>query len=177
MEKICEKIFRAVKGPWRDSKYTPLIHPLFWFLALRIINKSMSYTFEHSFTPSKQKKYLECIRKGMRICAAAKAVKVSVSTIWAYRKQHPEFEALIEQAEIEACEPVENALLLRAIEGHFPAMVFWLVNRSAGRWSDIRRVDFRGVNLASDNGESEHMKEILERLKKRDARNESERTA
>ena len=53
-----------------------------------------------------------------------------------------DFAAEVELAEEQACEIVEDALFKKAVEdGHFGAMVFWLINRSKGRWQDTRHVN------------------------------------
>ena len=49
---------------------------------------------------------------------------------------------MIEDAELEACELVENALWDKCVNGkHFGSIVFWLLNRSQGRWQDTRNIN------------------------------------
>lgn len=115
-----------------------------------------------SFGPEVQERWLECIRNGMRFTNASKSCNINRTTVWEYRKQHPEFEARIREAEAEACELVEDQLMLKITEDrHFPAMVFWLLNRSGGRWKDLRASIFNELKADPDN---DMLRNILTRL-------------
>jgi hypothetical protein len=125
-----------------------------------------------SFGPEVREKYIDCIRRGMRLNGAAEAVGVCRQMVWVYRKEHPEFQALIDQAEVDACEVVEDALMEKVImDKHFGAMVFWLVNRSGGRWQDIRHKDIEQLDLSKE--DSSVLKQILTRMTKKEILNES----
>ena len=91
------------------------------------------------FTELKKQKYLGLLRKGLRRGKAAEAVGTNRDHIYQYVKKHPDFRNLVEQAEADACEDVEDALYKKCVEDrHFPSIVFWLLNRSQGRWQDRR---------------------------------------
>ena len=94
------------------------------------------------------------IRKNLREGATpgelAGMLNISVSTLNRYRKQHPEFRQLFEEAKAAADDLVEAALLRRAtgyenVEGKevppdVRAAVFWLKNRRPESWKDRREV-------------------------------------
>jgi hypothetical protein len=63
---------------------------------------------------------------------------VCYDTVASYCKANPEFVAEIDRAEVEACDPVEDALRQKALSGNLGAIIFWLMNRSGGRWVDKR---------------------------------------
>jgi hypothetical protein len=90
------------------------------------------------FSEIKREAYLEAIRQGGRRHASAKAVGVHPNTVLKYIKDHPEFRDEIHEAELTACELVENALWKKCIEGNMTAIIFYLLNRSQGRWLDKR---------------------------------------
>src|SRR4051794_5000689 len=103
------------------------------------------------FNEKKRERYLGCIRKGMRHGEAARAAKIDRTTVWKYKKEHPEFAAEIERAEADACDEVERCLL-QAIRDNLsiPGMIFWLTNRSPDRWRDRRNVGVTQNIIASD---------------------------
>lgn len=90
------------------------------------------------FTPIKRKAYLELLEKGGRRVASANSIGLHYGSIRNYLKHCPEFQDEIDQAEMDACEGVENKLFELALSGHFASIVFWLLNRSKGRWRDHR---------------------------------------
>lgn len=92
----------------------------------------------YKFGAEKRELYLEAIRKGGRRIESCKAAGIHYETLRLYVNSHPEFQKEIDTAEIIACEPVENALYQRALAGNLGAIVFYLTNRCAQRWSDRR---------------------------------------
>lgn len=87
---------------------------------------------------SKKAAYLEALAKGMRRGAAAKSVGVSRESIRLAYHEDPSFLAEIEQAELDACEPVEDALYAQCLKGNVVAIQVWLYNRSSSNWKDQR---------------------------------------
>nr|DAW68322.1 MAG TPA: terminase small subunit [Caudoviricetes sp.] len=61
---------------------------------------------------------------------------IAASTLYQWKKRHPEIaEALKKGKEVVDYE-VENALLQKALGGDTTAMIFWLKNRRPDRWRD-----------------------------------------
>lgn len=89
----------------------------------------------YRFNKSTRSQYLQNLRSGMRRGAAAKAVGITRETVYHHRKKHPEFAEEERQAEIEACELVEDKLYSMAIKGNIRAIEMWLSKRSPERWS------------------------------------------
>ena len=91
------------------------------------------------------------IRKSFEAGASAgDLLNISVSTLNRYRRQHPEFRRLFEEAKAAADDLVEAALLRRAtgyengdgkeIPPDVRAAVFWLKNRRPESWKDRREL-------------------------------------
>jgi hypothetical protein len=83
------------------------------------------------FTAAQQEEFLTHIRAGMRRGAAADVVFGSDDPacrrkVREYIDTHGEFEILVEDAEIEATEHVEEALYQAAVSGNVPAATKWL---------------------------------------------------
>ena len=81
---------------------------------------------------------------------ACRAVDRDPATLWRWRKADPEFDAAITEArrmrdELDVSE-VEQTLLRRCIAGTASAAetIFFLVNRSGGRWRHIQRIEHVG---------------------------------
>ena len=82
--------------------------------------------------------YFEHLRQGLRPGAAAEAVGITRQTVYMHRKNDPDFAEAERQAELEACEIVEDALFNAAISGNVKAAETWLYNRMPDRWTDKR---------------------------------------
>jgi hypothetical protein len=59
-------------------------------------------------------------------------------TVLEYRKAHPEFQAMIDQAQADQCDQVEKHLLAACERLNVAAIIFYLTNRSPDRWRDRR---------------------------------------
>lgn len=94
-----------------------------------------------TFGPTKRQAYLDKLREGLGRCAAARAVGVDPDTPAIHRRKYPEFAVACEQAELEACEQVEDALYQAALSGNVVACQVWLYNRAPERWRDKRNVE------------------------------------
>ena len=94
----------------------------------------------YKFTNERRRKYLEGLSRGLRRGAAAKAAGVDRGTIRNAQKSDEAFATSCEEAEMDACDQVEEALWKKALDGNVTAMLVWLFNRSAGRFSDKRYV-------------------------------------
>jgi hypothetical protein len=92
----------------------------------------------NKFTVPKRAAYLEELRNGKRRGQAAQAVGISRQQVRAFANEYPEFQAEMDQAEIDACDAVEDALYQQALKGNITACLVWLYNRSGDRWKDKR---------------------------------------
>lgn len=100
----------------------------------------ISMVWMTKFGPEKQKAFCELLAQGVRRQAAAKKVGIVPETYRRHMKEDTEFKAMVDEAEMEANELVENALFNSALEGNFNAQRFWLVNKAPERWSDKQNV-------------------------------------
>jgi hypothetical protein len=68
---------------------------------------------------------------------------VNESTVWRWKKEHPELEAAIEQAVSCNCDLVEATLLHLAITGDMAAIQFYLKNHRPDKWREKQEIDLR----------------------------------
>jgi hypothetical protein len=114
------------------------------------------------FHEIRRERYLACLRRGMRLSAAAKAVDMDRTAVWAYCQQHPEFKAQMDEAEAAACEPYEDVLGQLAANGELGALKFWLTNRAPDRWNEKRTI----VQGCAPTAPKESAEELRKRLYK-----------
>lgn len=88
----------------------------------------------NKFNQKRREVFLQAIRDGQRRTAAASTAGVSFVTVWHAMKDDPDFADAVDDAEVEACDPVETALYDAATSGNVPAIQTWLYGRSKGRW-------------------------------------------
>lgn len=123
---------------------------------------------DSKFTPDRQEAFLEGLRRGMRLSAAAEAVGVSWSTVRNYSKIYSDFKTRMDEAEAQACDVVENALFEKAKSGNITAIELWLFNRNKNRWADRRNIQVTtsmGTEMKSKEEIVSELKEILENTK------------
>jgi hypothetical protein len=110
-------------------------------------------------------KYLGCLRKGMRRGAASRAAGISLQTVMRARYDDPSLAQEEAQAEADACEVVEDALLKKALEGNVTAIQVWLYNRCPDRWAD-RRNNKQEIQITNQPADIDALKkQLLDRLK------------
>lgn len=63
----------------------------------------------------------------------------------------PEFEVLVEHAEMLKDDSVEKMLFEQAMKGVFPAIQMWLLNRRPEQWRDIKKIEIRTEGQVSIN--------------------------
>lgn len=80
--------------------------------------------------------YLDNLREGQRPATAAKNAGLTTDAIRMRRAKDPAWVEMEREAEAEAAEVVEGALLEAAVQGNVPAQQMWLKKRSAERWAD-----------------------------------------
>lgn len=61
---------------------------------------------------------------------------IAASTLYQWKKRHPEIAEALKRGKEVVDYEVENALLQKALGGDTTAMIFWLKNRRPDRWRD-----------------------------------------
>ena len=89
----------------------------------------------------KKEAFLDELRKGLRRGKAAEAVGISRETVRLAINSDVSFAAKVDQAELDACELVEDALFNQATKGNTTAIQVWLYNRWPERWQDQRNMN------------------------------------
>jgi len=84
----------------------------------------------------RQEGFLKNLESGVSILKASKAAGIAYVTIWRWRRDDPEFEEKVTTILDSRIMIVEDALFLNAAKGNLGAQIFWLKNRSNGRWKD-----------------------------------------
>ncbi len=91
------------------------------------------------FNDAKRARILEALRTGHHRSSATRSAGLTYETLRARMRADPEFAREVENAEEDAHEAVEDALLRKAVAGDLVAIQVWLYNRSPDRWKDRRR--------------------------------------
>jgi len=105
--------------------------------------------------------FLESLDNGVSILKASKGAGVDYSTIWRWRRDDPEFDTKVTAIMDSRIMIVEDALFLNAAKGNLGAQIFWLKNRSGGRWKDKTEEDVNlNVKGGLDFNEYKYMKEM-----------------
>ena len=87
-------------------------------------------------------------------------------TAYLWARSDSTFAAAVDQAELDACEIVEDALFNKAKDGHLTAIIFYLTNRVPDRWKDRRAVKQEvHVTSADDMSPDQIKRKIEEALK------------
>ncbi|MGH2469638.1 MAG: hypothetical protein ACRDGF_06165 [Chloroflexota bacterium] len=94
----------------------------------------------YKFTARKRAAFLKLLTEGQRRGAAAEAVGVTRQTAQQTYALESDFASQVDEAELAANEPVEDALYQAAVSGNVRAEEVWLYNRLPDRWKDQRNV-------------------------------------
>src|SRR5689334_17864049 len=78
-------------------------------------------------TPDRVAKFLEVLAETARVTVAAEAIKVHRSTVYAWRKEDPEFAKAWDAAEALAVDVLEEAAIARALEGGSDRLLIMLL--------------------------------------------------
>jgi len=95
------------------------------------------------------------------ISPAAKAAGISRWQVLNWRKEDKEFNEKFIEAEAIACEHVESVMMKQIDKGNTTLTIFYLVNRSKGRWENIQKVEQK-----ADDSTTSKINEILKRTAK-----------
>lgn len=90
------------------------------------------------------KAILKSLKAGASVNAACQAAKVSVPTLWAWRKANKRLDVLVKTIYDSRIAIVEDALYKLALEGNPTAQIFFLKNRAVDRWRDKQEIDHNG---------------------------------
>jgi len=115
-------------------------------------------------SPDQRKVLIELLRKGFSRNEACKQAGISLSNLIKYIARDEEIRNAITEAELEACEKIENALYKSALEGNFQAQKFWLCNRAPDRWKDVSSRSSRDSGSASIEVHVKNVFEDIDRL-------------
>ena len=109
----------------------------------------------------RQEGFLKSLERGVSVLKASKEATIDYKTIWRWRRDDEEFNNKVVAILDSRIMIVEDALFLNAAKGNLGAQIFWLKNRSQGRWKDKTEED---VNLNVKGGlefnEYRNMKEM-----------------
>ena len=89
----------------------------------------------------RQNGFLESLEGGVSILKASKAAGIDYKTIWNWRKEDEEFSDKVIAILDSRIMIVEDALFLNAAKGNLGAQIFYLINRSRGRWKNKEEKD------------------------------------
>ena len=89
----------------------------------------------------RQKDFLKNLEGGVSVLKASKAADIDYKTIWRWRKDSKEFDNEVTAILDSRIMIVEDALFLNAVKGNLGAQIFWLINRSQGRWKNKFEAD------------------------------------
>jgi hypothetical protein len=124
-----------------------------------------------------KKAFIESIGKGKTIIEASGASGVDRTTIWLWRQTDQEFDNKVIDVLDSRIQAVEDSLYVNAtgyevvdkdgnkktIRGDTTAQIFFLKNRSKGRWKDRQEIEHSG-KIELNNLTDEEIDEYLDRL-------------
>lgn len=113
------------------------------------------------FRQKRQEGFLKSLENGVSVLKASKAAGIDYKTIWRWRKDDEEFDDKVTAIIDSRIMIVEDALFLNAVKGNLGAQIFYLLNRSGGRWKNKREEDITlNVKGGLDFNEYRNMKEM-----------------
>ena len=108
--------------------------------------------------------FLKSLDNGVSITKASEAAGITRVTIWQWRKDDEKFDNEVNSILDSRIQIVEDALFLNATEakksGDTIAQIFYLKNRSKGRWKDKTEADIDITHKALDYDEYKKIKEM-----------------
>lgn len=86
-----------------------------------------------------QAKKLCLLKRGLKNAEIAAFFGVSTTTLDSWQKNHPEFKDALKEGRDFADAEVANSLYEQALGGNVTAAIFWLKNRQAQSWRDVKQ--------------------------------------
>lgn len=118
---------------------------------------------EPPFNDAKREEFLQKLRANVRFFAAAKAVKISPSTIKRAMKIDPAFAEAVELAEEEAAEKAEEKLWEQVEAGNMQAILKVLERRQQKRWgTEPQQINVNVSGTVTHVGALPHQNKIAE---------------
>lgn len=87
-----------------------------------------------------KQEFLAFLYSGHSITSASEKVGLDRHKILSHRRKDPVFNQQVEDACETTMEMVEDALYKKALSGNVTAQIFYLVNRSRGKWRQVSKV-------------------------------------
>lgn len=91
-------------------------------------------------------KVLVNLVRGASFRTACSSAGVHTATFWRWRQKSPELDEQVHTILEARTQTVEDSLYNAALDGNVTAMIFWLINRSGGRWRDRRNIEHTGAD-------------------------------
>jgi len=116
-------------------------------------NTKNTSTLVSSFSPNKKELEKTTRKKALFlthftktkgvITPAAKAAGITRRTVLNWRKEDKAFNELFLEAENQAVEYVESEMLKQIKKGNTTLTIFYLINRSKGRWENTQKIEHK----------------------------------
>lgn len=106
----------------------------------------------------RQEGFLKSLEGGVSVLKASKAAGIDYSTIWRWRRDDKKFSDKVLTILDSRIMIVEDALFLNAAKGNLGAQIFWLKNRSQGRWKDKTEAEIDITHKGLDFDEFKNLK-------------------
>jgi hypothetical protein len=107
--------------------------------------------------------FLTSLASGTTFDKSAKSAGVTRVTIWRWRQDDEELDSAINAVLDSRTQTMEDALFQSGVKGNVVAQIFWLKNRSKGRWKDRQEIEHSG-KIELNNLTDEEIDEYLDRL-------------
>jgi len=115
--------------------------------------------------------FLKSLNNGVTLDKAAESAGVTRATIWNWRNIDEEFNNAINETINSRTQTMEDALFQSGVKGNVVAQIFWLKNRSKGRWKDKQEIEHSGkieLNKEETNELIDLAERAIEQLKSND---------
>jgi transposase-like protein len=89
----------------------------------------------------KRKVALELIAEGSNLSETARALGVNRSTLWRWRRDHPEFDRQVREAFVASVELLKREAERRAMSGSDKLLMFLLCNYAPDQFSQTQRLE------------------------------------
>jgi len=88
--------------------------------------------------------FLRTLESGATFDKSCQAAGTNRTTIWKWRKENPEFDEKVNEVLDSRTQAMEDSLYNSGMKGNVVAQIFWLKNRSGGRWKDKQEIEHSG---------------------------------
>ena len=149
-----EGIIEETKGETEEREIKEIKEPELTEEELKAINAIKK-------RQKRQEGFLLSLERGVSVLKASKEAGIDYKTIWRWRRDDEGFNDKVMAILDSRIMIVEDALFLNAAEGNLGAQIFYLKNRSGGRWKDKTEEDVNlNVKGGLDFNEYRNMKEM-----------------